>query len=219
MYDGVVKLLSGKGDMTFSCIFVSGCILLPVKRGWHHGMIVETKNKKQLLLRKLGQSDQENLFRYLQNLSLNTKNRFGPHPFERDAIREFYANPAHLGYIAVDTETSEIIAYSIIKKGFLEHDHSRLSSYGLVPDHLTDCTFAPSVADAWQGCGVGTLLFNLILDELRTTDVRRIILWGGVQAENENAIKFYEKHGFRTLGHFFHNGGNYDMALHLDATS
>lgn len=182
-------------------------------------MTVITKNKKQLLLRKLGQSDQDNLFRYLQNLSLNTKNRFGPHPFERDAIREFYACPAHHGYIAVDPETSEIIAYSIIKQGFLEHDHSRLSSYGLVPDHLTDCTYAPSVADAWQSSGTGTLLFRFILDDLKTTDVRRIILWGGVQADNEKAVNFYKKHGFKTLGHFFHNGGNYDMALHFDATS
>jgi GNAT superfamily N-acetyltransferase len=182
-------------------------------------MVVKAKNNRQILLRRLNSADLDSLFKYLQNLSPETKSRFGPHPFDRAAIQEFYGDPVHRGYLAVDPETSEIVAYSIIRQGFLEHDSDRLISYGLVPDHRTDCTFAPSVADAWQSCGIGNLLFHFILDEFGKTDINRIILWGGVQAGNEKAVKFYEKNGFRTLGQFSHNGNNYDMTLDLDKTN
>ncbi len=66
-----------------------------------------------------------------------------------------------MGYIAVEENTGKIIAYAILKKGYLEHDRQRLDSYGLQTDHQTDCTYAPSVADDWQGRGIGTALFQI----------------------------------------------------------
>ena len=42
---------------------------------------------------------------------------------------------------------------------------------------------------------------------------RRTGLWGGVQCNNEKAVNFYLKHGFRILGQFEYNGWNYDMVL------
>jgi ribosomal protein S18 acetylase RimI-like enzyme len=40
---------------------------------------------------------------------------------------------------------------------------------------------------------------------------------GGVQSDNENAINFYTKAGFKMLGSFEHFGTNYDMMLTIEA--
>ena len=102
-----------------------------------------------------------------------------------------------------------------LKKEYLEHDRQRLNSYGLQPDHQTDCTYAPSVADDWQGRWLGTTLFKYILSDAEKMNFRRIILWGGVQADNERAIRFYLHNGFTILGEFQYNGNNFDMIYNL----
>ncbi len=171
---------------------------------------------KEIHFRRLRSNDYANLFDYLQNLSIETTSRFGPHLFDKQTILDFYENSDdHTGFIAVDPSTGEIIAYSIIKTGYLNHDSSRLMSYGLELNHKTDCTFAPSVADLWQNCGIGKALFNLILSEIIAKGINRIILWGGVQSDNKRAVEFYLKNGFRILGEFDYNGLNLDMIYEI----
>jgi GNAT superfamily N-acetyltransferase len=179
-------------------------------------MMYHTRNNKQVILQRLIPDDFDNLLAYLNNLSPATQARFGPHSFNSQAIQEFYGNMSrNAGYIAKDAETSEVIAYAIIRLGYLEHDSHRLRSYGLTLDHSTDCTFAPSVADVWQSLGLGDLLFRFIVGELTPMNKKRIILWGGVQGSNEKAIRFYSKNGFITLGGFEYNGWNYDMIAEI----
>lgn len=157
------------------------------------------------------------LSHYLQNLGPDTINRFGPHGFDKQSISGLYQNSdLYSGYIAQHTETDEIIAYSIIKTGYLEHDSYRLQSYGLTLDAKTDCTFAPSVADQWQSQGVGNSLFHFMMPNLKAKGFRRIILWGGVQSSNWKAVNYYLKNGFIKLGQFEHNGMNDDMILGID---
>jgi len=180
-------------------------------------MIILAKNNKQVLVRRLNYDDLDKLVGYLGKLSPETVSRFGPHGFDKKSILNLYEHcDRHKGYIGQDTETSEIIAYSIIKIGCLEHDGSRLQSYGINPDDNTDCTFAPSVADNWQSLGVGSSLFNFMLLDLKARRFKRIILWGGVQSNNTRAVKYYIKNGFRKLGEFQHNGPNYDMVLDIN---
>jgi len=119
------------------------------------------------------------------------------------------------GYVGIDAETKEIVAYFIIKTGYLEHDGHRLQSYDIELNAINDCTLAPSVADEWQSCGLGKQLFQFIISELRKKGIKRIILWGGVQMDNEKAIHFYKRNKFKTVGQFSHNGENYDMVLSL----
>lgn len=158
-------------------------------------------------------SDQ--LVQYLHNLSEETKQRFGPHPFDKDTVSAFYTNPKNLGYCAIDTEQGRLIAYAIIRHGYLEHDSPRLSAYGLQLNHQTDSSFAPSVADDWQGKGLGKELFAFIMPELISLGINRVILWGGVQSNNERAVRYYQKLGFQTLGHFEYHGMNTDMVCRL----
>jgi len=177
-------------------------------------MIIQAKNNRQILLRRLGPADFDKLSDYLFRLSAETTKRFGPHGFDRNSIEALFAHSGdYIGYVALETETSGIIAYSILKLGYLDHDSSRLQSYGLILDKATDCTFAPSVSDAWQSQGVGNSLFRFVLSDLKTMGIRRIILWGGVQADNYKAVNYYTKNGFTTLGEFEYNGRNYDMIL------
>ncbi|NOT90171.1 GNAT family N-acetyltransferase [Ferruginibacter sp.] len=179
-------------------------------------MLITPKDNRQVYLRKLKSKDFDKLFIYLQHLSEDTKKRFGPHLFDRRSIIDVYSNTDfYSGYIAIDIESADIIAYAIIKIGYLEHDASRLQSYGVMLSNTSDCTFAPSVADEWQSCGVGNSLFQFILSELKATKVKRIFLWGGVQASNKKAVNFYKRNAFVILGQFYHLGDNYDMLLDI----
>lgn len=175
------------------------------------------KNNKQVLLRRLDSNDFEKLALYLEELSTTTKTRFGPHSFNLEGINRFYRNEnKYMGYIATDTETNDIVAYSIIKYGCLQHDVFRLQSYGLIVDDSTDFSFAPSVADAWQNFGIGQALLHFIITDIKWLGVKRMLLWGGVQADNTNAIHYYEKNNFKKLGIFKYKGYNYDMALNIE---
>lgn len=178
-------------------------------------MIFTTRNNKNIRISKYCPDDLGNLFLYLQHLGEATRKRFGPHPFDRSSLHDFHAAHEHTGYIATENETGKIIAYAIIKEGMLHHDIPRLQSYGLQPDGSNDCTFAPSVADDWQSCGIGDGVFRFILSDLSEKKRKRILLWGGVQADNQKAVNFYRKNGFVMLGEFEYNGPNYDMILNL----
>lgn len=178
-------------------------------------MLVEIKKNKQIELRRVGEADAGIITEYLSQLSTETRKRFGPHPYDIDSVNAFYKKMVHLGFIAMDIESNKIVGYAVIKMGYLEHDFTRLENYGLGLDQLTDCCFAPSVADNWQNQGVGNALFDFVLEQVLFIGFSRIILWGGVQASNENAIQYYKKLGFETLGSFEYQGLNYDMILNI----
>lgn len=169
-----------------------------------------------MFFRRFNLSDAKNLAGYLDHLSLGSKKRFGPHSFDEQSITDLYQSSSNLrGYLAIDPDTTYIEAYAIVKMGILEHDRSRLESYGLILDNDADCTFAPSVSDAMQGKGLGTKMLKYILSELQQAGIKRIFLWGGVQASNQRAVRYYEKNAFRILGTFDHHGVNYDMMCEL----
>ncbi len=179
-------------------------------------MMIITKNAKWVQLRKFIMDDAGRLAGYFSHLSEASKGRFGPHPFDEQSITDIYSGQGgYIGYVATEQGSDVIIAYSVINPGYLPQDHDRLRSYGLTLHADTDAAFAPSVADAWQSCGVGNSMFRFIMADLMQKGIRRIILWGGVQAANDKAVNYYLKHGFKTIGQFDHNGNNYDMILEL----
>ncbi len=156
------------------------------------------------------------MFDYLQQLSAETNKIFGPHAFDQQSINDFYSKgQLNIGYVAKEIETGKIIAYAIIRPEYLTEDGKRLQYCHIIPTSQTDCTFAPSVADAWQSCGIGNALFQYILNDLKGTVFTRIILWGGVQSDNKKAVNYYLRNGFKKIGHFEHNGLNDDMILEI----
>lgn len=177
----------------------------------------KTRSNKSVYFRKLHQEDSDLLFRYLNELSPLTHSRFAPHSFEKSFLdvfcREFDAG--YFAFGAFEAETNVLIAYALLKKGYVEHDYERLSSYGVQPDSFNDYTYAPSVADAWQSEGIGFGIFKYMLTAIDFNAANRIFLWGGVQVLNDKAMNFYSKIGFRTLGQFNYYGMNNDMIYEL----
>jgi ribosomal protein S18 acetylase RimI-like enzyme len=160
--------------------------------------------------------DIENLLNYLNGLSAESKKRFEPHPFDRESVLQLMNNNlTYFMYSAKETSNQQIVAYAIIKRGWLDFEHQRLKSYGLSPTE-SDFTIAPSVADLWQSKGLGNSFMQYIITQMeKVHGAQRIILWGGVQSDNIKAVRLYQKSGFRTLGFFEYNGKNQDMILEL----
>lgn len=152
---------------------------------------------------------------YLHQLSSSTKQRFAPHGFDEEDILQLYQQPSTvLGFIAIDTQTKNIIAYTVIDLNIPVYEAVRLYTYGIeVTNH--DALFAPSVADAWHGLGIGTIMLKYIKEALKNFGIKRLFLWGGVQSSNEQAIAYYKKQSFQQLGSFEYNGRNEDMVLLL----
>ena len=148
---------------------------------------------------------------YLKNLSQETKNRFAPHGSELCELEKLFFTDEYVGFISEIHNCDILVAYAVLKKGIVEHDRFRLQSYGLKLDSSLDCTYAPSVAEDWQSQGIGSALYQFVINYLKSNGFRRIILWGGVQATNEKALNYYRKYGFVELGSYEYYGQNYDM--------
>ena len=108
-----------------------------------------------------------------------------------------------------------IIGYFIVVLGVREQDRQRYDKLGISLHDETDCTIAPSTADAYQNQGLGALLLAHVADVLRRVNRKRILLWGGTREDNPRAIHFYTKFGFRTVGEFRSDINNYDMIMDL----
>ncbi len=161
---------------------------------------------------ELKPADLPELQRYLDNLSPETKSRFAPHRFDLLTLKfMFQSSDEHLGYLMKKEDNHQIIGYSVVKRGYLEHDADRLRGYGLHLSEKNDCTFAPSLADGHQGKGYGGIMFDFMLGKLKAMGFRRILLWGGVQSNNTGAVKYYQKLGFSSPGQFEYQGFNLDM--------
>ncbi|MDP3461554.1 MAG: GNAT family N-acetyltransferase [Bacteroidales bacterium] len=176
-------------------------------------------NQPSLYIGLLQATDLDALYSYLLKLGPETRKRFAPHAFDREMLDNLFIRQQDLyrAYIAKPDSMGEIIAYAVVIRGFLLHDLPRLQGYGLNLSHETDCTIAPSVADRYQQKGVGSLLMSHIIHDLEKTAINRMILWGGVQAENQTALRFYLRHGFVKLGEFDYHGLNWDMCLNINS--
>ena len=161
----------------------------------------------EMLLRPLRPDDAPMLGRYFLGLSSETVRVYGPHSFDQQTADRLCADldSAHtlrmLGI--VDSEAgAEIIAYFIVHFGSYESDARRYLERGMPLDTTGDCELAPSVADAYQSSGVGSLVMGHLLPLLQRLGRRRLALVGGVRSDNPRAIHFYEKFGFTRVGEF-----------------
>lgn len=160
-------------------------------------------------------TDTSALFRYFESLSPETRRRFGPHDFDEATARTICHGQMEKCVAYVGLEEEQIIAYAIVLQGYTLGDYNRYLHYELSMDNEKDFTLAPSVADEWQSKGVGSQLYHFVEEQLRMRGAQKIVLWGGVQLSNQRAVRFYLKHGFRTLAQFEYQGTNLDMVHRL----
>ena len=181
-------------------------------------MAITIRNGKTVAIRLLKPGDEEALYNYLQNLSTESRSRFGPHSFDKQTIHTIcdLTDNDTRRFIAIDESASVIVSYMLIKQGMIDGDQQRFAQRNQLYDPDTTVTYAPSVADDWQSSGLGTALHNIIEDELKSKGIRYIVLWGGVQASNLKAVNFYRKNGYRIIDSFWHDEkDNYDMVKEL----
>lgn len=97
----------------------------------------------------------------------------------------------------------------------------RFRGYGIDLTPGRDCRFGPCLADAYQGQGAGGALFPHVVEVARRFAQERILLWGGVDAANRRAIRFYEKIGFVWVGDFVARDGDAccDMLYEIQSES
>ena len=180
---------------------------------------------EKLHARVLLPADGACLGHFFAGLSQAIRGVYGPHPLTYEEGLSLcgaidYSDT--LRFVAVDGE--QIVAYFILVLSTSEKSGERYAGYGVPLDPATDCTLAPSVADAWLERGLGSTLFPHVCEAARRLGFVRMVLMGGVRADNPRAVHFYKKFGFRGVGDFWAgNTNNHDMVLELredaDSTS
>ncbi len=183
---------------------------------------VELPGGEQALLRPLTRNDAGMLGRYFLSLSDDTKRRYGPHPFDQATADQLcaetnYADTVRMLMTTGSGPDEQVIAYFILVLGVWDADRERYATLNMPLSATTDCTLAPSVADAYQSKGVGNIIMQQVIATARRLGKTRMVLWGGVQATNTRAKNFYTKYGFQHVGDFENPPGrnNHDMILSL----
>lgn len=157
-------------------------------------------------LRFFRPSDAELLFAYGEALSETTKKRFAPHSFDKITIRticEHLPNENACRLVAVLSDDGSIVGYFIGIFGVSANDKLRLTQQGIGVNEDLWVSFAPSIRDDFQQMGLGKLMFDRLLAEVKRKGKQQMVLLGGVQQDNVQAIAYYQKLGFKNAGHFF----------------
>ncbi|MGW0708713.1 N-acetyltransferase family protein [Streptomyces sp. NPDC002643] len=177
----------------------------------------------ELVCRPLTHTDTARLATFLEGLSAESRRLSTFDGYDLAAAQDLcdaIARYDKLRLVLDEVPSGRIVGLLELSLDLHPSDITRYRTAGI---HLsaTDCRFGPTLADDHQGRGVGTKVFPLVADVARRFGKKRIILWGGVLADNPRAIRYYEKQGFRTVGPFTGTDGtqSLDMILDLRNTS
>ncbi|MYS53565.1 GNAT family N-acetyltransferase, partial [Streptomyces sp. SID6013] len=155
-----------------------------------------------VVLRPLTHADAGQLAEFLDALSSESRrfSTFGGYDLATarelcDAIARY----DKLRLVLEDVPSGRIVGLLEFSLALTPGDIARYQDAGIRLAETTDCRFGPTLADGYQGRGVGTLAFPLVTEVARLLGRTRIILWGGVRADNPRAIRYYKKNGFQPV--------------------
>lgn len=181
--------------------------------------LVKDKYGKEFLLRKLVQSDGENLAEYFDGLSDSTKELFQPHSLTNEFAIKICKEKNSFDLCFVLTNYNNIIvAYFYLTSNFISHEVDRYRTYGISLESKKTAFFAPSVADNIQNSGLASAVMPLLIGYLKDNKFDTIVLLGGVQETNQQAVRFYKKFNFTVVGSYLTHVKNLDMVLNLPLT-
>ncbi len=180
-------------------------------------------DQDEAVLRPLVVTDEDNLDAFLNALSDETRAFILPPetPLPKASKLCGEINNGDKLRLVVETEADSVSENKII--ALLEFsfkipagDVERFKAYRYDLDDEKDCRFGPTIADDYQNTGLGVKLFTYVTDIVRKLGKERIILWDGVLKENQRAVHYFEKNGFRLVGTFYDEGDEMiDMILEL----
>ncbi|MBN8823843.1 MULTISPECIES: GNAT family N-acetyltransferase [unclassified Spirosoma] len=179
---------------------------------------IQLSPDESIIIRLLDSTDAPKLTAYFKGLSAETRSYFAPHSFVEETVRHICKtlNPAEIvRLIATSADNQTIIAYVLLLAGATPSDAARYQALEIPINVETDFSIAPSIADAYQSRGLGSHLMKKALTIARAMHKERIVLWGGVQARNIRAHRYYQKYGFIEVGQFENDVLNFDMCLTL----
>jgi len=178
---------------------------------------------EQIFLRPLLPRDVEMLARFLLGLSAESRRLSTFSSYDRATAQELceaIARYDKLRLAAVEMDGAEESIVGLMEFSFdlTSGDIDRYTKVNFPLDPKTDCRFGPTLADGWQNRGLGSRLLPPLWEIARRFGRSRVILWGGVLADNSRAIRFYEKNGFRHVGNFVNGDGQEccDMIIVLE---
>lgn len=155
------------------------------------------------------------LHRFLISLSHETKSYFAPHAFDEETLLALFNDSQYQMFVSLDSLQENITGYFVLRRGYFDYELERFSGYNCTIDIERDWQVAPVIGDQYQSIGMGALVFTYVLDALKDMDIHQLVLWGGVQANNTRARKFYEKFGFKKVGEYEYYGLNIEMTKRL----
>jgi diamine N-acetyltransferase len=180
-----------------------------------------TSNDEKMLLRPLEPTDEKELTELIKNLSSITKKFYSYNePAEQIAKEHCEAINKYdkLRFVLEKESAKDFVGLFEFSFDIPQGDLDRFEKYGINLSSKTDCRIGPLLRDDYQSQGIGSLVMPIIIKLAKLFDKSRIILWGGVFQNNPQAIRFYEKNGFKNVGQFDNQDGVkcFDMVLALD---
>lgn len=174
-----------------------------------------------IVFRPLLASDENELGEFLAALSAETRHFWHLDSYDQAAAQELCAAIGRYDKLRLAAITPQgatrLLTLFEFSFGIPPGDLERYSGYGMPLDERTDCRFGPCVRAELQGSGLAHLLMPSTCEIARRFGKQRMILWGGVLAKNQRALRFYTREGFREVGRFTHLNGMacIDMLLEL----
>lgn len=180
---------------------------------------VRLEDGEKLSFRPLDMRDVPELAEFLEGLSPETRrlSTFDSYDLTQaeelcDAINKY----DKLRFV-IQSKDKRIVGLIELSFGLPSGDIERFKNAGIDLNPEADLRFGPTLADNYQGKGVGSKIFPLVVQIAQRFDKKRIILWGGVLEDNLRAIRYYEKCGFKRIDTFEDNKGvkKLDMILEI----
>lgn len=181
------------------------------------------RDGEKVTFRSLVSSDVNNLATFLIGLSPLTRQKSFFASYDHamakelcDAINKY----DKLRFVVeVDHPVTGKRIVGLIEFGFsiVQDDKENFRANGFPLSEGTDFRFGLTLSDDYQSKGLGSAAFPCVVEVARQFSKSRIFLWGGVRKDNEHAIRYYEKHGFKHAGGFTGEDGveNLNMILTL----
>jgi diamine N-acetyltransferase len=164
----------------------------------------------KLIFRPLEGNDVQGLREFLESLSDGTRLVWRRDRYdlaEAQDLCDAVGRYDKLRMVIEEVDQHKVLGLFEFSFDIPESDRQRFAAYGIELNELTDCRFGPCVRDEFQGVGLASAAMPLIKEVSTLFGRSRIILWGGVLEANERATRFYQKHGFQTVGRFLNADG------------